>query len=135
MVKHTQTFHRPLPTNCWSVIDHFVELVLKRLKLSMHLLYFRWMKSKTRKTRMRLFDFIYLLFFYFSICLKIFLKGIFWKFVRITNFTPTNILTTKSQKILKFIFSTLERWKAELILDPVICFEHGTAELRIQLSW
>ena len=31
MVKHTQTIHRLLPMNCWSVFDHFVELALKRL--------------------------------------------------------------------------------------------------------
>ena len=30
-VKHTQTIHRLLPTNCLSVFDHFVGLALKRL--------------------------------------------------------------------------------------------------------
>ena len=29
MVKHTQTIHRLLPTNCLSVFDHFVGLALK----------------------------------------------------------------------------------------------------------
>ena len=32
MVKHIQTIHRLLPTNCWSVFDHFVELMRKGLK-------------------------------------------------------------------------------------------------------
>ena len=32
MVKHTQTIRRHLPTNCSSVFDHFVGLVLKGLK-------------------------------------------------------------------------------------------------------
>ena len=32
MVKHTQTIARLLPTNCLSVFDHFVGLVLKGLK-------------------------------------------------------------------------------------------------------
>ena len=31
MVKHTQTMHRQQPTNCLSVLDHFVGLVLKGL--------------------------------------------------------------------------------------------------------
>ena len=31
MVKHTQTIWRPHQTNCFSVFDPFVELVLKRL--------------------------------------------------------------------------------------------------------
>ena len=31
MVKHTQTIRRLLPTNCLSVFDHFVGLVLKVL--------------------------------------------------------------------------------------------------------
>ena len=31
MVKHTQTIRRLLPTNCLSVFDHFVRLVLKGL--------------------------------------------------------------------------------------------------------
>ena len=31
MVKHTQTIRQLLPTNCLSVFDHFVRLVLKRL--------------------------------------------------------------------------------------------------------
>ena len=31
MVKHTQTIRWPLPTNCLSVFDHFVMLVLKVL--------------------------------------------------------------------------------------------------------
>ena len=31
MVKHTQTIRRLLPTNCLSVLDHFVELALKGL--------------------------------------------------------------------------------------------------------
>ena len=36
MVKHTQTIHRLLLTNCLSVFDHFVGLVLKGLgKLSL----------------------------------------------------------------------------------------------------
>ena len=33
MVKHTQTIRRLLPTNCLSVLDHFVVLVLKGLIL------------------------------------------------------------------------------------------------------
>ena len=32
MVKHTQTVRRQQPRNCLSVFDHFVGLVLKRLK-------------------------------------------------------------------------------------------------------
>ena len=31
MVKHTQTIRRQTPTNCLSVFDHFVGLVLKEL--------------------------------------------------------------------------------------------------------
>ena len=31
MVKHTETIPRPLPTNCLSVFDHFVGLVIKSL--------------------------------------------------------------------------------------------------------
>ena len=31
MVKHTQTIHRMLPTNCLSVFDHFVGLAVKEL--------------------------------------------------------------------------------------------------------
>ena len=31
MVKHTQTIRRLLPTNCLSVLDHFVGLALKSL--------------------------------------------------------------------------------------------------------
>ena len=31
MVKHTQTIRRQQPTNCLSVFDYFVGLVLKRL--------------------------------------------------------------------------------------------------------
>ena len=31
MVKLTQTIRRLMPTNCLSVFDHFVELVLKEL--------------------------------------------------------------------------------------------------------
>ena len=31
MVKHTQTIHRLLPTNCLSVFDYLVGLTLKRL--------------------------------------------------------------------------------------------------------
>ena len=31
MVKHSQAIRRLLPTNCLSVFDHFVRLVLKRL--------------------------------------------------------------------------------------------------------
>ena len=33
MFKHTQTIRRLLPTNCLSMFDHFVGLVLKGLKL------------------------------------------------------------------------------------------------------
>ena len=33
MVKHTQTFRRLLPTNCFSVFDHFAGLALKELNL------------------------------------------------------------------------------------------------------
>ena len=33
MVKHTQTIHQLLPTNCLSVFDHFVGLALKGLNL------------------------------------------------------------------------------------------------------
>ena len=33
MVRHTQTIRRLLPTNCLSVFDHFVGLVLKGLKM------------------------------------------------------------------------------------------------------
>ena len=32
MVKHTQTIRRQSPTNCLSVLDHFVELALKGLR-------------------------------------------------------------------------------------------------------
>ena len=32
MVKHTQAIRRNLPTNCFSVFDHFVILGLNRLK-------------------------------------------------------------------------------------------------------
>ena len=32
IVKHTQTIRRLLPTNCLSVLDHFVGLALKGLK-------------------------------------------------------------------------------------------------------
>ena len=32
MVKHTQTIHRLLPTNCLSVFDHFVGLALEGLR-------------------------------------------------------------------------------------------------------
>ena len=32
MVRHTQTIRQLLPTNCLSVFDHFVGLVLKRVK-------------------------------------------------------------------------------------------------------
>ena len=32
MVKHTQTIHRLLPTNCLNVFGHFVGLVLNGLK-------------------------------------------------------------------------------------------------------
>ena len=31
MVKHTHAIRRLLPTNCWSVFDHFVGLALKWL--------------------------------------------------------------------------------------------------------
>ena len=31
LVKHTQTIHRLLPTNCLNVFDHFVGLVIKGL--------------------------------------------------------------------------------------------------------
>ena len=31
MVKHTQTIRRLMPTNCFSVFDHFVGLALKKL--------------------------------------------------------------------------------------------------------
>ena len=33
MVKHTQTIRRPLRANCLNVLDHFVGLVLKELKI------------------------------------------------------------------------------------------------------
>ena len=33
MVKHTQTIRRNLPTNCFSVFDHFVGLSLKGLSI------------------------------------------------------------------------------------------------------
>ena len=33
MVKPTQTIRWPLPTNCLSVLDHFMGLALKRLKI------------------------------------------------------------------------------------------------------
>ena len=32
MVKYTQTVRRQIPTNCLSVFDYFVKLVLKELK-------------------------------------------------------------------------------------------------------
>ena len=32
MVKHNQTIRRLLPTNCWSVFDYYVGLLLKELK-------------------------------------------------------------------------------------------------------
>ena len=34
MVKQTQTIRRKLPTNCLSVFDHFVKLVLNGLRIS-----------------------------------------------------------------------------------------------------
>ena len=33
MVKHTQTIRRQKPMNFWSVLDHFVRLALKGLKI------------------------------------------------------------------------------------------------------
>ena len=39
MVKHTQAILRRQPTNCLSVIDHFVGLVLKGLIISEHLVF------------------------------------------------------------------------------------------------
>ena len=38
MVKHTQTIRRLLPTNCLSVFDHFVGLVLEGLNVNILLL-------------------------------------------------------------------------------------------------
>ena len=38
MVKHTQTIGRQQPTNCLSVFDHFVRLMLKRLTLNFTML-------------------------------------------------------------------------------------------------
>ena len=37
MAKYTQTIHRQEPTNCFSVFDHFVELGLKVLIISVAL--------------------------------------------------------------------------------------------------
>ena len=34
MVKHNETIRRLLPTNCLSVLDHFVGLALKGLKIN-----------------------------------------------------------------------------------------------------
>ena len=41
MVKHTQTIHLLLPTNCLSVFDHFVGLALQGLETSVFLLFLR----------------------------------------------------------------------------------------------
>ena len=38
MVKHTETIRRQKPTNCFSVFDHFVVLVLKGLTYFLSLL-------------------------------------------------------------------------------------------------
>ena len=37
MVKHTQTILRLLPTNCLSVLDHFVRLATRRFKIMLRL--------------------------------------------------------------------------------------------------
>ena len=37
MIKHTQKIRRLLPTNCLSVFDHFVGLVLKGLRADQNL--------------------------------------------------------------------------------------------------
>ena len=39
MVKHTQTIRRQLPTNCLSVLDHFVGLALKVLSWQNSVMY------------------------------------------------------------------------------------------------
>ena len=35
MVKHTEAIRQHLPTNCFSVFDHFVGLALKELRISL----------------------------------------------------------------------------------------------------
>ena len=45
MVKHTQTIRRQQPTNCLSVFDHFVGLVLKGLKISCKTLTFIYFEN------------------------------------------------------------------------------------------
>ena len=39
MIKHTQTIRRLLPTNSFSVFDHFVGLMLKGLNYSLDLVF------------------------------------------------------------------------------------------------
>ena len=53
MVKHSQTICRQQRTNCLSVFDHFVGLVLKRLKLRNEIktLEQRLSLSKVKKTK------------------------------------------------------------------------------------
>ena len=49
MVKHTQTICRLLPTNCFSVSDHFVGLALKGLRASQTFLEVSWRPWKVVK--------------------------------------------------------------------------------------
>ena len=49
MVKHIQTICRFLPTNCLSMFDHFVRLVLKVLTKILSKILIIWKKTKTKK--------------------------------------------------------------------------------------
>ena len=49
MVKHTQTIRRLPPTNCLSVLDHFVELALKGVEKLRFPLILHWLKLLRRK--------------------------------------------------------------------------------------
>ena len=48
MAKHTQTIRRLLPTNCLSVFDHFVELVLKWLNENLGSQLYQKLKAVTK---------------------------------------------------------------------------------------
>ena len=47
MVKHTQAMRLQQPTNCLSVFDHFVGLVLKGLKIPLFLKYLCHLRDVT----------------------------------------------------------------------------------------
>ena len=49
MFKHIQTICRFLPTNCLSMFDHFVGLVLKGLTKILSMILIIWKKTKTKK--------------------------------------------------------------------------------------